>query len=186
MVGENFPKNRIGSKVIFSHLVVLCAMTITAVILDQVSKWVVSGWMPEGHSLTLLPGVLDLQLHHNPYGAFGLFANFPPSIRPVVLIALTVLAMLAIFTLSIRTLGWRLSSSVSLGLILGGAFSNLADRAIRGEVLDFLHLQIGDHLDTPTFNVADVSISIGSLMLVGVLLYSWIKQIKNRDSLESQ
>jgi len=54
---------------------------------------------------------------------------------------------------------------ISLGLVLGGALSNLVDRVLRGAVLDFIDLQVW-----PVFNVADVAIIVGVSMFVW---YAW-------------
>ena len=64
-------------------------------------------------------------------------------------------------------LAWRAPSrgiAVALGLVLGGALGNLADRALRGhhgQVVDFVTLP-----HWPTFNVADACITVGVLLAV--------------------
>jgi signal peptidase II len=54
---------------------------------------------------------------------------------------------------------------VGLGLILGGATGNLIDRARLGYVVDFLDLYWRNH-HWPTFNVADVGITVGVFLLL--------------------
>jgi len=57
----------------------------------------------------------------------------------------------------------------SLGMILGGACGNLVDRIRSGQgVVDFIDVGIGDHR-WPTFNVADIGVSCGALLLAWVL-----------------
>jgi signal peptidase II len=69
-----------------------------------------------------------------------------------------------------RTIASR-AGAVALGLILGGALGNLADRAFRGSgffgggVIDFIDVQWW-----PVFNVADSCVVIGGIMLVIVTL----------------
>jgi signal peptidase II len=71
-----------------------------------------------------------------------------------------------------RTISSR-TGSVALGLILGGALGNLADRAFRGDgffdggVVDFINLQWW-----PVFNVADSCVVIGGILLVVVTLFA--------------
>jgi signal peptidase II len=60
---------------------------------------------------------------------------------------------------------------VGLGLILGGAIGNLIDRARLGYVVDFLDLYWRGH-HWPTFNVADVGISVGVVLLVIDMAFS--------------
>jgi len=58
----------------------------------------------------------------------------------------------------------NLPATVAMGLLLGGAFGNLADRLVRhhhGAVIDFIDLRWW-----PVFNVADACITIGAVLLV--------------------
>jgi hypothetical protein len=61
-----------------------------------------------------------------------------------------------------------------MGLIYGGILGNIADRIVRGHVVDFLYFYIiqrsGKELGFPAFNIADLSICIGvGLMFVLIL-----------------
>lgn len=57
----------------------------------------------------------------------------------------------------------------SLGLILGGAIGNLVDRVLFGAVTDFIDMGVGSHR-WPTYNVADIGVTIGVLLLAILLL----------------
>lgn len=59
---------------------------------------------------------------------------------------------------------------VSMGLILGGALSNLVDRLRRGYVVDFIEAHAGQHV-WPLFNVADSCIVVGVVLLAWYLLF---------------
>ena len=56
-------------------------------------------------------------------------------------------------------------SNLSLSLLLGGAIGNAIDRAISGKVTDFIDFYIG-LWHYPTFNVADIAITTGALLMV--------------------
>jgi signal peptidase II len=58
------------------------------------------------------------------------------------------------------------SRSLRLALVAigGGAFGNLYDRALTGEVVDFLDFYLGSY-HWPAFNVADIAISTGAVVL---------------------
>tara|TARA_Y100000758_G_C15942033_1_gene382735 strand:+ start:145 stop:642 length:498 start_codon:yes stop_codon:yes gene_type:complete len=60
----------------------------------------------------------------------------------------------------------------ALGLILGGACGNLIDRAIKGEVPDFIKFP-----EWPTFNVADSAITIGVVLLLWVIYHESKSQV---------
>lgn len=63
----------------------------------------------------------------------------------------------------LATAAWRgrFASTVGPGLVLGGAVANIADRLEAGTVVDMLHLGWW-----PTFNVADVWITVGAVFLL--------------------
>jgi signal peptidase II len=159
-------------------IVSLVAVGLTACVLDQLTKWIASAALVAGGRSELIPGLLDFRLRANPNGAFGLFANFPDGLRLPILLALAVLAMAAISIYAIRTLGLSRSVSVALGLVLGGAVANLIDRVAHGEVIDFIHLHWANRAHWPTFNVADMAITAGSLLLAVTIVRIWNKKRK--------
>jgi signal peptidase II len=59
---------------------------------------------------------------------------------------------------------------ISMGMILGGALSNLIDRLRQGYVVDFIEAHIGQHI-WPLFNVADSSIVVGVALLAWYLVF---------------
>jgi signal peptidase II len=111
------------------------------------------------HPIDVVAGVLTLRYTTNSGGAFGIGQSAP------LLFALISIGV----SVSIIATAFRhkdLLTAVALGLILGGALGNLADRAIRGpglsgRVVDFFDLQIW-----PVFNVADAAIVVGALLLI--------------------
>ena len=99
-------------------------------------------------------GVLTLRLSHNPGVAFGLGDRLPGAV--VIAVTATVTVVLALVAL--RGL---LPSRVAAGLLLGGAVANLGDRVLGGTVVDFLDLGWW-----PSFNLADVTLSGGCLLML--------------------
>lgn len=103
---------------------------------------------------------LDLLLSYNTGSAFGLAQGWAPVIGA--LAALVVVGLLAVVR------GVRSDAvAVALGLVLGGAVGNLADRVFRGHhgaVVDFIDFHFW-----PTFNVADACITVGVILTVALL-----------------
>jgi signal peptidase II len=100
---------------------------------------------------------LRLNLSINSGIAFGLGRGLGPV---VVLGAVVVMAVLLVAARSAVTTNVM---AVAAGLVLGGAMGNVVDRLFRdlGGVVDFIDLQWW-----PIFNVADMGISVGAVMLV--------------------
>jgi signal peptidase II len=127
------------------------------VVLDQLTKSIVRASLFPGERRTVLAGILDLTNTRNRGVAFGALAG-----GGAVVAALTGLALGALvvyFVLRSNTPHLWLP----VGLLLGGALGNLADRARMGSVTDFIDPRLW-----PAFNVAD------SCVVVGVLILLWV------------
>ncbi len=144
---------------------VLATVIIAAVVVaaDQVTK---SLALEHVHGPTHLFGPLGLDLTFNSGAAFSLLAGATGIVVAVALVLVALLGMLAL-----RTSSYALA--VAIGLLLGGALSNLADRVFRphhGEVEDFITLT-----HWPTFNIADASITLGAVLVVILVLFGRAK-----------
>ena len=138
------------------------ALLLTAA--DQASKaWAVRN-LPLFEPRDLVPGFLGLVHVRNTGVAFSLLSNLDPRwVHPLLILA-TLLAMAAVVAY-IWHLPGKGVSPFGLGLILGGAIGNLIDRWRLGYVVDFIALHWRAH-HWPTFNVADVGISVGVVLLL--------------------
>jgi signal peptidase II len=127
------------------------------VVVDQVSKAIVVDQIPRGDRRAVLPGV-ELVHVRNRGIAFGLLDG-----RSIALTVLTIAALALLvgyFALHTnRPLLW-----LATGLLLGGALGNLLDRVRDDAVTDFIDLPLW-----PAFNVADVAITAGVLVLLAAL-----------------
>jgi signal peptidase II len=126
---------------------------------DRITKLWAERALASRPPVTVIPSVLQLNYTTNSGGAFGLGQS-----APWVFAAATILVAAAIVASSFRLRSGP--TAVALGLILGGAFGNLTDRAARGDgllsgrVVDFIDFHVW-----PVFNVADSAIVIGALLL---------------------
>lgn len=137
---------------------------------DQASKvWAVRN-LPLFEPRVLVDGFFDLVHVRNTGVAFSLLSNLDHRwVHPLLILA-TVLAMGAVLAY-IAYLPCRGAAPVGLGLILGGAVGNLIDRARLGYVVDFIDLYWRNH-HWPTFNVADVGITVGVVLLLIDMIFS--------------
>jgi signal peptidase II len=137
---------------------------------DQAVKlWLLYGFDLPGRGRVALGPFFDLVLVWNTGISYGLFQQVGP-LGQWALFALKVIAVVLLGLWLART-GSRLSG-VALGLIIGGAIGNAADRLVHGAVMDFVLF----HMTTAAwsfqwyvFNLADVAIVAG---VVGLLYES--------------
>ncbi len=144
----------------------LVAVTSMGGALDQITKfWATKSLRPIG-SHTVIEGYFDLEYSLNPGAAWSLLADLPAGGRRIFFVAATIGASFLIVHLyrkaspDNRPLRW------ALALLLAGAVGNLVDRVRQGQVIDFVVLHWKDDFRWATFNVADVWITFGLLLLV--------------------
>ena len=130
-----------------------------AVVVDQVSKFIVRGSMALYQSEPVLGNFFRLTYIHNPGAAFGLNVGSPLLHTVFSLLALGVL----IYLYRSLAANERLLR-LALCLVLGGAVGNIIDRLYLGEVVDFFDFGLGD-LRWPIFNFADSFVTVGVLLL---------------------
>jgi signal peptidase II len=125
---------------------------------DQISKHAVNASIVQGEERKFLPGVQLVNTRNNGV-AFGFLPGSHLAVTIVIGVAL--LALLVYFALHSRErLIW-----LPTGMLIGGAIGNVADRVRDGAVTDFIKLPLG----WPPFNVADMSITLGVLILFLVI-----------------
>lgn len=127
---------------------------------DHASKGVAKAELEAGGALEVVRGVVSLRYVENTDMAFNLLRWIPEAIRFPALLATGAVAVVALFFVLLRT-RWSVSVPLlALILVTAGAVGNYLDRVFRGYVVDFVHLRYW-----PVFNVADVYITVGGLVL---------------------
>ena len=150
------------------------AIAATVIVADQLTKL----WVDANFALAYpqpIPGFAEptpilgdfvrIAKSYNTGGIFGLLGGT----APVLAIASTAVIALIVFYQwreGVRS-HWLLT--VALGLLLGGALGNFADRARLGKVVDWVDMGIGD-LRWYTFNVADAAISTSIVLFIAIAL----------------
>jgi signal peptidase II len=140
-------------------------VSVLIVALDYVTKRWAEG------ALTRFPreiagDAVRFSLVYNPGAAFGV--HFGPYSR-IIFGVLTIAALVVLFRLYQATRGNDVTRLLALGLVCGGAVGNLVDRVRSATgVVDFIDVGFGDHR-WPTFNVADMGVSVGAMLLAWVL-----------------
>ena len=112
------------------------------------------------HTFISLTFFLDLTHIHNFGVSFGLFSGL---ISPWILIIIGLLVVVFIFYL--MKSASDMFEEWSLLIIISGALSNIIDRIFNGYVIDFIYFHYKDFF-WPTFNFADIYITIGIIMIV--------------------
>lgn len=141
----------------------------SALVIDQVSKAIARHTLEFGRETEVISGLFSFKLTENPGAAFGALGAWPP-----LLILIGLAAILAIVGLR-KERSKSKPLAAALGLLLGGAASNLIDRLLPGhDVTDFLNFGTtiaGRQVSWPTFNLADVAITLGVILLTYHIIF---------------
>jgi signal peptidase II len=142
------------------------AVAVAVLILDQASKTWALHHVPPAPGGRHLIGSLWLVLTFNSGAAFSLGRGVTPFVEAIVIV---LVVWLLVFSRRAGR-GASVPLAVGLGLLLGGAAGNLADRVFRhnhGSVIDFVDMaRVGSRDYWPVFNVADAAIVVGVVILV--------------------
>lgn len=131
---------------------------------DQVTKHLVRTHLLPGETWQITPWLRPIvQVTHvtNTGVAFGMFQGL--GVLSAVVSAL-ISVFIVIYQRQIPLDRWAMR--LSLGLMLGGAVGNLIDRAVFGFVVDFVDLNLWPLQGFPVWNVADASVTVGTIVLL--------------------
>lgn len=134
--------------------------------LDQLTKSLAVAHLRRGEPVEVIGTLVRFDLTSNSGGSFSMLQGSTP------LLAIGALAASIYLVHLVRTTDDRLTV-VALGLLLAGALGNLSDRifrapgVLRGEVVDFIRIP-----RWPTFNVADMAVTFGGVLLAFRVLTS--------------
>ena len=141
-------------------ILLLAAVPIAVIVIDQWSKKYIQAHMLPGMSLPVIDNVFHITYVLNPGAAFGILEN---QRMFFIAIALFMLALSGYFFYRVNE-NFRLMR-LGICLLAGGAIGNVIDRVQTGYVVDFFDFRIW-----PVFNVADIAIVTG----VGCVVYSLV------------
>lgn len=146
-------------------------ISVSIVLVDLfVKRWIVAEF-PVGRPTPLIGTVLFITHVHNTGGAFGLFSNLR---FLFIIMGIIVPVLIMIFYKKLFEKGkvWIIAAA----LVTGGAIGNEIDRVMYGYVIDFLDVRFW-----PIFNVADIAISAG-IVLLFIALLTEKKEPDNQDT----
>lgn len=128
---------------------------------DHATKAAAEAALSQGRAVSVVSGILELRYTTNPDTAFSLLRTFGVERTPGILVAAAALALVAIVGVWIASRK-RASAAQHVGfaLVVAGALGNVVDRAMRGYVVDFIHVT-----RWPVFNVADIAVVAGMMLL---------------------
>jgi signal peptidase II len=138
--------------------------------IDQVSKVLVRANFEYGEIKTLIGDTFIMQYVENKGAFLGMGSDMNETLRLIVLLLLPIVVLGYLIFYIITNKDLDKLSTIALSCIAGGGIANVFDRIAFGQVTDFFFIDLGGVFKTGIFNVADMSVTFGMIVLV----YTWL------------
>lgn len=149
-----------------SRYLLITTLVFLSIAFDQISKiWVRNNF--ESYSEKSIIGDVFTLIKVENTGAFlGMGSELSEIPRVLLLIILPVVVLISItlYTYIDKTLDKL--SIIGFSLIIGGGIANIFDRIVFGSVTDFLYINLGGIFKTGIFNIADLSVTTGMILIL--------------------
>lgn len=141
------------------------ALSVFLVVIDQATKWIANTQL-QYHEPVYVLSWFNWMLTYNSGAAFSFLGDAGGWQRWFFVVLSSVISVVLVVWIR-RAYRESPALALALSLVLGGAIGNLIDRAWLGYVIDFIQWHYKDYY-WPTFNGADVFISLGAVLLIGI------------------
>lgn len=144
--------------------------SVLVLLIDQIVKLLIKTNMNLNEEISIIPNFFSIQYLKNTGAAFSILEN------QTILLAITSIICISVIIYYLKKEeNLTTAMYLSFGLVLGGILGNLIDRIFYQGVIDFLSFQIFNY-NFPVFNIADIGITIGVLLLIIIYISRDIKK----------
>ena len=152
-------------------VIITLIVSVLLVAIDQISKYLIITNINYGHSVEILPGVVDFTYIHNTGAAFGMLQG-----KSWVLLSVSAIVVLVCLALLLKKTFNSKLLFCAISLIMAGGLGNMIDRIFRaGNVIDFIELKF---VDFAVFNFADCCVTIGAILIIYDFFREWIRDLQ--------
>ena len=137
-----------------------------SILLDQLSKILIRNNVDQYSEVKLIGEYFILTNVENSGAFLGMGSDFSPFIKTIFLLILPVIVLICIIVYVYRDKQIDKISLIGFCLIIGGGMGNIFDRIIYGSVTDFLFIDLGGIFKTGIFNIADLSVTTGMILIL--------------------
>jgi signal peptidase II len=134
-------------------------------IIDRITKIWASKSLISGNEIVVIKNIFGFSYVENRGAAWGIFQG---KVNFLVIITIIIVIGLIFYLLKYKPRNKLMR--ISLSLIIGGAIGNMYDRVIYKYVVDYIYFHYKDVYSFPTFNFADMSVVVGTLLLAICLI----------------
>lgn len=144
-------------------------LSLLTIVLDQLTKYIAEAELLLHKPVAVISGFFNFTLMYNKGAAFSFLSDAGGWQRFLFAGLSTVISIFLFFWLRQISRDEQQKNNqilqIAIALILGGAIGNLIDRALTGEVVDFIQVYYSTYY-FPAFNIADSAITLGAVLLI--------------------
>ncbi len=137
-----------------------------SILLDQLSKFLIRQNVDQYSEIKLIGDYFILTNVENSGAFLGMGSDFSPFVKTVFLLILPIIVLICIMIYVYRDKQIDKISLIGFCLIIGGGIANIYDRILYGSVTDFLFIDPGGIFKTGIFNIADLSVTTGMILIL--------------------
>lgn len=137
-----------------------------SIFLDQISKILIRNNVEQYSDIKLIGEYFILTNVENSGAFLGMGSGFSPIMKSVFLIILPIIVLISIIIYVYRDKEIDKVSLIGFSIIIGGGMGNIFDRIIYGSVTDFLFIDLGGIFKTGIFNIADLAVTTGMILIL--------------------
>ena len=146
--------------------IVIIALVLLNIGCDQISKSVVRNHIDARETIELVGKNFILTKVENSGAMLGFGSELSPILKIIFLQTIPVVVLLVLLFRILRRTDMNKWLVFAFACVIGGGIGNLIDRIAYGEVTDFFHIDLGCYFKTGIFNMADVSVTMGVLVIL--------------------
>ncbi len=139
---------------------------IITITIDQISKVVVRKHVDASSSSNIIGDYFTLHNVENTGAFLGMGSDLNPTLKIILLLALPVIVLGFVLRHILKDKSIDKFSLFAFASIIGGGIANVYDRFVYGSVTDFFHIDLGGVFRTGIFNMADLSVTTGMIILI--------------------
>ena len=155
-------------------------LIIVTIAVDQISKVIVRSNVTPYQESNIIGSYLTLNNVENTGAFLGMGSDLNPTVKLIFLLILPVLVLGYLIYYIFKNKDMETYGLIALCSIAGGGIANVFDRIVYGSVTDFLHINLGGVFRTGIFNMADLSVTTGMIIL---LIGSFIHRNKEKRAI---
>ena len=152
-------------------------LIVANITIDQISKVVVRATIEEDQVIKIIGDNFIMTRVQNSGAFLGMGSELNDTLRLILLLILPVVVLGGVIYYILKNKALDRLSLIAFCCIIGGGIANVFDRIVEGSVTDFFYIKLTDIIRTGIFNVADMSVTFGMILL---LIASFIHRKKEQ------